>query len=249
MLLLTSFYSTNQSEYCQYKIEWESERASKSKWVTAWGCICGAAAAVLRNYKYCLHFNCILYTRRKRPNKSVYVYTVHTYLIRCMLSLSPTGAACDVCLLRVKMLIAATFVLLSYTFNMLFRCKRHRSLFVCLQSAVSLSSSHTHSFFVCWLFHIPHHTTDFSINYCCVVVDFVVVIFFHFIWCCSCRWISMSMRVRVYFTSTRNWNGLNAQLPKQCVMCIFCIHRHTQSTCICYCWYMPTSRASRVCVW
>lgn len=215
MLLLTSFYSTNQSEYCQYKIEWESERASKSKskWVTAWACICGAAAAVLRNYKYCLHFNCILYTRRNRPNKSVYVYTVHTYLIRCMLSLSPTGAACDVCLLRVKMLIAATFVLLSYTFNMLFRCKRHRSLFVCLQSAVSLSYSHTHSFFVCWLFHIPHHTTDFSINYCCVVVDFVVFFFTSFgvalvgeyLWVCECEYTLLVLETEM--DSTHNYQN------------------------------------------
>lgn len=52
-----------------------------------------------------------------------------------------------VCLLRVKMLIVATHlcvvVIYVHTF---FRCKRHRSLFMYLQSAVlSLSRTHTHT--------------------------------------------------------------------------------------------------------
>lgn len=107
------------------------------------------------------------------------------------------------------------------------RCKRHCSLFVCLQSTVSLSLSLSISMY--WLFYTPHRMTDYSINYCCVVV--FVVIFFHFIWCCSCRWI--------YEYEYRKWNGLNTQLSKECYILVVYMYLY-----ICYCWYILTSRES-----
>lgn len=103
-----------------------------------------------------------LYTRRKRPNKNVHIYT---YLIRCMLSLLLAGAACYVCLLRVKMLIAATFVLLSYTFNMLFRCKRHRVFAKC---CFSLSNTRTQYFSVLViLYTAPNDGPQYKLLVCC----------------------------------------------------------------------------------
>lgn len=99
--------------------------------------------------------------------------------------------------------------------------------YLCVCKVLFLSLSLSISMY--WLFYTPHRMTDYSINYCCVVV--FVVIFFHFIWCCSCRWI--------YEYEYRKWNGLNTQLSKECYILVVYMYLY-----ICYCWYILTSRES-----
>lgn len=205
-----------------------NERASEqeSNWLTACVGICGA---VVRNYKYCLH-TC---THTQVFNQ-MYALT----LWRCMLCVliaskkcwSPPHLCCHIHLIC------------------FFRCKRHRTLFVCLQSVVSLalSLSRTRTQLRCVGYFIRRTTRrTYSINYCRVVVDsvvavvvFVILFSLHLVLLLSVNWVYEQLK----------WT----QRTITKTVCISSIYIHTHFARIRYRWYIYSHESrepSRVCVW